>query len=144
MRAFSIAGVLAGLVLVAGLGCTEVKPKPLKPPKPVPAGTVLFQFLRSVKGPLDLTIDGTRVQVEPSTKKYPKYLTIKGLAEGKHTYFLSSPRDAFGPDQGEFEIKGDKGTFIICFSQKINSMLYGKPEALPPAAGLPGVTAKMD
>jgi len=126
------------------MGCTNVKPKPIKPPKPVPAGTLQFRFLRSVKGPIDLTIDGVRLPVAPSEKRRPVYLSVTGLSAGKHRYFLSSPQDAFGPDQGEFEMPGDKGVFLVCFSQQFNSVLYGKPDAIPPAEGLPGVKAKMD
>lgn len=144
MRVFSKAVVPVCFMLLAGLGCTDMKPKPIKPPKPVPAGTLLFRFLRGVKGPLDLTIDGVRLPIAPSSRRNPRYLSVSGLSAGKHRYFLSSPRDAFGPDQGEFEMPSDKGVFVVCFAQQFNSVLYGKPDAIPPAQGLAGVVAKME
>jgi len=144
MRVFSKTVVSVCLVLMAGLACSNAKPKPIKPPKPVPAGTVLFRFLRNVKGPVDLTIDGVRLPVTRSPKKKFGYLSIAGLSAGKHRYFLSSQQEAFSPDQGEVDLPSDKGVFIVCFAQQFDSVLYGKPEAIPPAQGLPGVVARME
>jgi hypothetical protein len=63
---------------------------------------------------------------------------------GKHKYFLSSQKDAFGPDQGEFEVEANKGTFLLLFAQHFDAVLYGKPEPLPPAEGMPNVKATLE
>lgn len=136
--------VLGCLLIVAGMGCRTAKPKPIKPRKPVPPGTVRIEFIRGVRGPVDLTIDGIRLPVTSSPKKQSFTLLITGLAAGKHQYFLTSPRDSFSPDQGELEISSNKGVFIFCFSQHFDSVLYGKPDPVPPAEGLPGVAAKLE
>jgi hypothetical protein len=142
---------LAGMaMLLAGLGCT--KPAVIKPPKPVPPGTVLIQFTRPVKESLDLSLDGTRVPVEVKSTKRSFWrkdlgssnLWITGLPPGKHRYFLSSPALAFGPDQGEFTVNADQGTFLVTFSQTFKAVLYGSPEALPPPDGLPGVKVVLE
>ena len=88
MRVFSKAVLPVCLVLLAGMACKNMKPKPIKPPRPVPAGTLLFRFLRNVKGPMDLSIDGVRVPIAPSSKKKPNYLSIAGLSAGKHRYLI--------------------------------------------------------
>jgi len=138
------------LVLVAGMavlalvaGCAK-KTNPILPKKPVPAGTVEIQFTKRVQGPLDLTLDGTRIPVEQGSSKGGLRLTISGLAPGKHRFVLISPLDAFGPDQGEWELPEGKGLFQVFFSQHFNATLYGKPEALPSAPGLPGVKARLE
>ena len=142
---------LAGMaMLLVGLGCT--KPAVLKPPKPVPAGAVLIQFTRPVKDILDLTLDGIRVPVEATASKRSFWrkdsgssnLWISGLPPGKHKYFLSSPHLAFGPDQGEFLVSADKGTFLVAFSQTFKAVLYGDPDPLPRPEGLPGVKAVLE
>jgi hypothetical protein len=142
---------LAGTaLLLAGLGCT--KPAVLKPPRPVPGGTVLIQFTRPVKDSLELSLDGTRIPVEVKAVKVGFWrkdpgggnLWITGLQPGKHRYFLSSPTLAFGPDQGEFIVNADQGTFMVAFSQTFKAVLYGNPEPLPPPEGLPGVKAVLE
>jgi hypothetical protein len=129
--------VLASLAAV--LGCSKV---PLTPAKPVPAGTVVFRFSRKIRGPLDVTIDGTRVPVA-QTKKGGKLLRIEGLAAGKHTIFLASPLDAFGPDQEEVVLPDDGGIYEVIFAQRFDAVLYGKPAEVPTAEGLPGVKASL-
>ena len=137
-------------VLLAGLACG--KPAVLKPPQPVPPGTVLIQFTRPVKEALDLSLDGTRVPVEMLAIKKSFWkkdtgganLWIRGLKPGKHRYFISSPHLAFGPDQGEFTVAADQGTFLVAFSQTFKAVLYGTPEALPPPEGLPGVKVVLE
>lgn len=142
---------LAGMaLLLVGLGCT--RPAVLKPPRPVPPGTVMIQFTRPVKDSLDLTLDGTRVPVARqaartsfwSRDKGSAVLTITGLKPGKHRYFLSSPTLAFGPDQGEFLVAEDQGTFLVSFSQTFKAVLYGSPDPLPPPEGLAGVKAVLE
>lgn len=135
---------LAWMMIVAafaGLACR--KPATLKPAKPIPPGAVLIQFNRVVKDDLELSIDSTRIPVTIA-KKGGKLLWIKGLAPGKHTYFLSSATHAFGPDQGEFIVSAEKGTFLANFSQTFKAVLYGAGEPLPEAKGLPGVKASLE
>ncbi len=135
---------LAGLMIVAalgGLGCR--KPALLKPAKPVPPGEVLIQFTRVVKSDLELSIDGTRIPVAIA-RKGGRHLRIKGLAAGKHTYFLASATHAFGPDQGQFEVGPDQGVFLTAFSQTFKAVLYGSGDPLPAATGLPGVKATLE
>jgi hypothetical protein len=129
------------MMIAAGLACG--KPKPIKPSKPVPPGTVMFQFTKKVDGPVDLTIDGMRVPVVQTGKKC-KRLTVSGLAAGKHHVVLLSALDAFGPDQVDIEVEAGKGTFQVLYSQQFNAVLYGKPEPMPPAEGIPGVVARLE
>ena len=68
-------------------------------------------------------------------------LQVKGLTPGKHRYFLTSQRETFSPDTGELDLPADKGLYVVTLTQKLDSVLYGKPDPLPPAEGLPGVTA---
>jgi len=131
------------VVVAAGLGCA--KPKPIVPERPVPAGTVLFLFTRKVEGPVDLTVDGTRVPVLKATsKKKCKRLEVSGLAPGRHRFVLLSPLEAFGPDQMDVELGTARGEFRVLFAQDLNSVLYGKPEPAPPATGIPGVQARLE
>lgn len=141
MKGFPMRAALACCLVLAGLGCA--KPKPIKPKKPVPAGTVLFQFTRKVKGPVDLTVDGMRIPVQGIGKK-SLHLAIRGLPLGKHHIVLLSALEAFGPDQVDVDLKEDKGEFVVLFAQEFNSVLYGKPEPTPPAEGIPGVVAKLE
>ena len=133
--------VLAGcLVLAAGAGCT--KPKPIVPSKPVPPGTVLFQFTKKVEGPVDLTVDGIRIPVNKVGKKCLR-LSIAGLPLGKHHLTLLSPQDAFGPDQMDVDLTAGKGEFKVLFAQQFNSEFYGKAEPAPTSEGIPGVKATL-
>ncbi|BDU76736.1 hypothetical protein [Mesoterricola sediminis] len=128
-------------VLAFAVGCR--KPKAIQPRKPVPQGTVQFQFTTKVEGPIDLTIDGVRIPVAKTAKK-GRHLTISGLALGRHRLVLLSPLDAFGPDQVEVELKEGKGHFQVLFAQQFNAVLYGKPEPTPVAEGIPGVVARLE
>ncbi len=141
MRFVHTSVIAAFLALVAGTGCRKVQP--FSPSRALPAGTLMFHFTQKVSGPVDLTIDGTRIPVEPAKKKVPN-LVITGLPAGKHHYFISSPSDAFGPDQGDVELSPDKGTFLVNFSQHFKAVLYGEAPVVPPAEGLPGVKARME
>jgi len=142
MRSLKSAIVAAALILVAGLACKKVTSKPTKS---VPAGTVLFEFTRKVQGPVELTLDGVRIPVEAARKnKKARSLVVTGLPAGKHRFFLYSPRDAFGPDQGEFEVTGTQGVFLVTFAQAFDAVLYGKADALPTAEGIPGVKARLE
>lgn len=137
-----LAPLILVLMVLPGLGCAKLRNKPVKA---VPEGTVLFAFNRKVRGPVDLTLDGIRVPVAPVAKDKPaRSLVVTGLAPGKHRFFLSSPRDAFGPDQGEFQVVAGQGTRIVTFVQAFNAVLYGKSEALPAAEGIPGVKARLE
>lgn len=130
------------LMVLPGLGCAKLRNKPVKA---VPEGTVLFAFNRKVRGPVELTLDGVRVPVAPVTKnKAARSLVVTGIAPGKHRFFLSSPRDAFGPDQGDFEVTAGQGTRVFTFVQAFNAVLYGKSEELPAAEGIPGVKARLE
>lgn len=129
------------MILAAGLACG--KPKAIQPKKPVPAGSVLFQFTKKVDGPVDLTIDGMRIPVQQTGKKC-KHLAITGLAAGKHHVVLLSALDAFGPDQMDIELTDGKGVFQVLYSQQFKAVLYGKPEPMPQAEGIPGVVARLE
>jgi hypothetical protein len=132
--------ILPALVLLGAatfLGCKKV---PLTPRHPVPAGEVLFRFTAIVKGPVELSVDGARIPV----KQLPKGATslqVKGLTPGKHRFFLTSQRETFSPDMGELEMSAAKGIYQVTLTQHLDAVLYGKPDPLPPAEGLPGVTA---
>lgn len=132
-------------VAIAALGFLACKPnvRPIPPKRTLLPGTITIYFNRAVKGPVDLTLDGVRVPVTRNAKK-PQHLVIKGLTPGQHRYFLSSPNDAFGPDQGEVEVLADKGVFLVSFAQKFKAVLYGSADTLPPAPGIPGVTAQLE
>lgn len=139
------------LVTLATVGCKQVKPT--MPTKKVPAGIVEIDVVKkptwmtrrwwpAITGPVDLTLDGVRIPVEQGPKGGSRLL-ISGLAPGKHRYFITSPHDAFGPDQGEFEVVANKGTYVLLFNSKVKSQLYGNLEPLPKAEGMPGVTARL-
>ena len=135
--------VLPALVLLGagiGIGCNKM---PLTPRTPVPAGSVVFRFTRPVTGPLELTLDGARIPVKSQPKGKANSLVVKGLAPGKHRFFLTSQRETFSPDLGELDLPSDKGFYQITLTQQLNAVLYGKPDQLPPAEGLPGVTATL-
>lgn len=130
--------MLAIAALAVAVGCRKGTTLPIKEQ---PAGVLKLRFTRAVLGPVDLTLDGVRVPITVVGKKKFQELTITGLPAGKHRYFLTSPRDAFGPDQGEVELPEAKGAMLILFSQRFEAVLYGKPEPVPTAEGLPGVKA---
>jgi hypothetical protein len=132
--------VLPAMVILAAatfLGCKKV---PLTPSHPVPAGEVVFRFTSAVKGPVELTVDGTRIPVQQLPKGAIS-LQVKGLAAGKHRFFLTSQREAFSPDMGELDMASDKGIYLVTLTQHLDAVLYGKPDPLPAAEGLHGVTA---
>lgn len=129
------------LVAMGAVACKRAT-RPIVPKHPVPPGSVMIFFNRKISGPVELSIDGTRIPVVQTVKK-PRNLVIAGLTVGKHRYFLSSPKDAFGPDQGELEVSAEKGVFIVAFAQGYRAVLYGTADTLPPAPGLPGVTARL-
>jgi hypothetical protein len=132
--------VLPALVLLGAatfLGCKKV---PLTPSHPVPSGSVVFRFTRKVTGPVELSIDGTRLPVQQLAKGATS-LQVKGLSTGKHRYFLTSQRETFSPDSGELDLPADKGLYQVTLTQLLDSVLYGQPDPLPAAEGLPGVTA---
>jgi len=132
----------ATCILVAGLACG--KPQPIVPGRPVPAGTVLFQFTKKILGPVELTIDGSRVPVTRAGKKKFRRLEVSGLALGRHRFVLLSPLEAFGPDQIEVELAPGQGQFRVLFAQELKSVLYGSPEPTPAAGGIPGVQARLE
>jgi hypothetical protein len=134
--------LLATCVLLAGLACGE--PRALAPARPVPAGTVQIRFDRKVNGPIELTIDGSRVPVEQGSRKKCRNLEITGLAKGAHHLVLMSPLEAFGPDQLDVNLDGPAGAFEVVLAQQFQSTLYGKPEPAPAATGLPGVKARLE
>lgn len=129
--------VLVLLGAVSFLGCRKV---PLTPKSPVPSGTVILRFTRKVHGPVELSMDGARIPITQASKG-ATILMIKGLAPGKHRYFLSSAREIFSPDLSEIDMPTNKGLYQIVLAQKFEAVLYGQPDPLPPAEGLPGVSA---
>ncbi len=130
------------LVLLAAasfLGCRKV---PLTPSTPIPAGTAVFRFTRAVRGPVEFTLDGARIPVQQLPKGATS-LQVKGILPGKHRFFLTSQRETFSPDMGELEMTAGKGHYQVTLTQRLDAVLYGKPDPLPPAEGLPGVTATL-
>jgi hypothetical protein len=121
------------------MGCSKV---PLTPSSPIPAGSIVFRFTRSVKGPVELSLDGTRIPVQ-QLPKGARILQVKGLTPGKHRFFLTSQHETFSPDAGELDLPTDKGIYLVTLTQQLVSVLYGKPDQLPAAEGLPGVTATL-
>jgi hypothetical protein len=124
---------------VSFLGCRKI---PLTPRSPVPSGTAILRFTRKVHGPFELSIDGTRIPVAQSPKG-AESLVVKGLAPGRHRFFLSSAREIFSPDLADLDMPADKGIYQIVLTQKFEAVLYGQPDPLPPAEGLPGVSAAL-
>lgn len=134
---------VAGIALLAALGCN--RPKAIHSvakaaPVSVPGGTLTLAFTRKVLGPLEFSLDGVRIPVKQSSKG-GKTLLVTGISEGRHRYFLESNRDAFGPDQGELEMGALQGVYYVVFAQRFEAVLYGKNAPVPPAEGLPGVSA---
>jgi hypothetical protein len=93
------------------------------------------RFTSRVRGPLELTINGSRVPVEQRAKR-ARTLTVSGLAPGTHRYFFYCPDEAIGPDLGEFEMGPDAGVFQVHFSQRLR-VAYHEPAA-PAPGGAPG------
>lgn len=124
---------------VSFLGCRKV---PLTPKSPVPSGTAILRFTRKVRGPVELSLDGARIAVTQAPKGATS-LVIKGLAPGKHRFFLSSAREIFSPDLADLDMPADKGVYQIVLTQKFEAVLYGQQAPLPPAEGLPGVSAAL-
>jgi hypothetical protein len=142
IRATDIFGLAAAAAMVAMLGCKEVKP--VLPKKPLATGTYQMHFTRKVLGPLDITIDGIRIPIEQKKKK-GRTLTISGLSEGKHTYFLVAYREIIGPDLGEIEIGPTEGVFRVHFAKRLK-LAFANPTlaSVPTAPGIPGVTAVLE
>jgi len=67
---------------------------------------------------MELTIDGARVPIEQKSKK-ARTLTVSGLSQGTHKYFLFCPREVYGPDLGEMEVGPGAGVFQVHFSQRL-------------------------
>jgi hypothetical protein len=139
MRGLSLLAAVVSITI--GIGCR--KAVSFKPVSPLAAGTLMIHFTNKVEGPVELTIDDLRIPVINSKKKV-RNLVIRGLAPGRHSYFISSPRDAFGPSHGDVELPPDRGTFLVNFSQHYNSVLYGKVEPVEAPQGIPDVSARME
>ncbi len=141
----------SGLILVATVGChrpvrsssrgwfTKAKPAATAV---VPGGTLTLAFTRKIHGTLELSLDGTRIPVKQVVKG-GKTLVVKGVPEGRHRYFIQSPRDAFGPDQAELDMSATKGVYYVVFAQRFDAELYGKSEPTPLAEGMAGVSAEL-
>ncbi len=134
--------ILPALVLLGAASLTGCRKVPLTPRTPIPAGSVVFRFTRTVSGPVEFSLDGARIPVQQLPKGATSLL-VKGLAPGKHRYFLTSQHETFSPDMGELEMSADKGVYQVTLTQALDAVLYGKPDLLPPAEGLPGVTASL-
>ncbi len=137
MRFSPILPAMVLLGVASHMSCWKV---PLTPSSPIPAGSIVFRFTKAVKGPVELILDGTRIPVQ-QLPKGARILQVKGLTAGKHRFFLTSQHETFSPDAGELEMLADKGIYQITLTQQLVSVLYGKPDQLPAAEGLPGVTA---
>jgi hypothetical protein len=137
MKLHPVLPALAFLSAAAFFGCKKV---PLTPSHPIPAGEVVFRFTSAVQGPVELVVDGTRIPVQ-QLPKGALSLQVKGLAPGKHRLFLTSQRETFSPDMSELDLSTKEGLYLVTLSQHLDAVLYGKPDPLPPAEGLPGVTA---
>jgi hypothetical protein len=139
---------MQGLRLLAAVACITIglgcrKAQAFKPQHPLSAGTLMIHFTNKVEGPVDLLVDDLHIPVLWNKKKV-RNLVIRGLAPGRHRYFISSARDAFGPDHGEVELPQDRGFFLVNFSQHYNAVLYGKVEPAETTQGIPGVSASME
>src|SRR5512133_2551115 len=139
MKLHPLVPALVLLGSISFLGCRKV---PLTPKTPIPAGTVVFRFTRKVVGPVELSPDGARIPVQQLPRGATS-LVVTGLPQGKHRFFLPSQRETVSPDLGELEMGADKGLYQITLVQKLDAVLYGKPDPLPTAEGLPGVTAAL-
>jgi hypothetical protein len=131
------AAALAAAAAIAPLaGCRGAKP--ILPRRPLPSGTFQVQFTSRLRGPLELTINGSRVPVE-QRKKRARTLTVSGLPVGTHRYFFFCPAEVVGPDLGEIEMGPDGGVFQVHFSQRLR-VAYPEPaqEAAPGAWGAGG------
>ena len=139
---------MRGLRLLAAVACITIgigcrKAETFKPRQPLPTGTLLIHFTNKVEGPVSLLIDDLRIPVVRN-KKRVRNLVIRGLSAGRHSYFISSSRDAFGPDHGEVTLPQDDGIYLVNFSQHYNAVLYGKSEPAEAAQGIPSVSARME
>ena len=137
MKLYPILSAMVLLGAASFLGCRKV---PLTPSSPIPAGSVVFRFTKAVRGPVEFSLDGTRIPVQ-QLPKGALMLQVKGLAPGKHRFFLTSQRETFSPDTGVLDLPADKGIYQVTLTQGLDAVLYGKPDPLPAAEGLPGVTA---
>jgi len=142
MKKYKIFGMAAAAALVLTAGCK--KARPILPKSPLPPGTFQIQFTSKVSGPLELALNGVRIPVEQKKKK-AKRLTISGLSQGVHRYFIASLVDVIGPDVGEVEIGPDAGVFQVHFSQRLKIVAYDLAQtAVPKPDGLPGVKAVLE
>jgi hypothetical protein len=89
---------------------------------------------------VELSVDGTRIPVQQAPKGAIS-LHVRGLSPGKHRFFLTSQRETFSPDMGDLDMAADKGIYQVTLTQHLDAVLYGKPDPLPAAEGLPGVSA---
>ena len=133
---------LGTTMLVALLGCKGARP--IVPPKSLPSGTVQMHFTRKITGPIDLTINGVRVPVEQKKKK-ARHLTVSGLSEGMHIYYIASYQEVIGPDYGEFEVGPDGGVFQVHFVRKLKAALRNPSSQVSPTPdAVPGLIAVLD
>ena len=137
MRFHPAVPALALLAALAPLGCSKV---PLTPSRPVPAGMAVFRFTRTVRGPVEFSLDGARIPVQQLPKGATR-LEVSGIAPGKHRFLLTSQREIFSPDSGELDMPANRGIYEVTLTQQLDAVLYGQPDPLPAAEGLPGVTA---
>lgn len=140
----SFAKVLgAGAAIVFLSACTNKAI--LKPSKPMPADTAVFQFTSKIEGPLELTLNGQRIAVEGTAKnKKARRLVVTGLTQGEHRFFLYSPKTAFGPDQGTFTLKEGQGHYQVLFARAFQSTLYGQAESLTQAESTSNIKAHLE
>ncbi len=122
--------IFVSLLLIATLSCSSIFSTPQALSKSLPPGTLVLKFTRNIKGPIELSIDGVRINVE-QTNKGGNALTVSGLEIGAHQFLISSQNDAFGPNSSEFALPDDEGIIIPIFSQSFNSILYGNTSSAP-------------
>jgi len=147
-KGFGSASTAAAMALAALLpllslfGCKGAKP--ILPKRPLPSGTFQVRFTSKIRGPLELTINGSRVPVEQKKKK-ARTLTVSGLPVGTHRYFFFCPTEVIGPDLGEIEMGPDNGVFQVHFSQRLRmSHKDSIHVATPKATDTGGIVAVLE
>lgn len=132
MRPMILKGVFVLLSLVFHLNCSSKISSQFSKQEILPPGTLVLQFSKKVKGPIDLNIDGVRIKVDQSGKGGDT-LIITGLEPTVHRFTIASPNDAFGPSSSDVVLPDDQGIVVPVFSQSFEAILYGNYSTPAPA-----------